>query len=126
MTQFEVVDLFASYLAITITFFMAFISTTSAILVASYFAKDSIPSRLATVMLVIYATSSIFLIGGFQRTSTVMVTIREKLEEIAPWHTAASEAEWVLPTITAIGTGTMLVISIVAIWYFQYSRSARI
>ena len=126
MTQFEVVDLFASYLAITITFFMAFISTTSAVLVASYFAKDLIPSKLATVMLIIYGTSSIFLIGGFQRTSSVMVTIRGELEEIAPWHTAASEAEWVLPTIAAIGTGTMLVISIVSIWYFQYSRSSRI
>ena len=126
MTQFEVVDLFASHLAITITFFMAFVSTTSAMLVASYFAKDSIPPRLARVILVIYTASSIFLIGGFQRTSKVMVTIRGKLEEIAPWHTAASEAEWVLPTVIAIGTGTMLVISIVAIWYFQYSRSARI
>jgi hypothetical protein len=125
MSQFEVADLFVSYLAITITIFVAFVSTTSAILVAAYFTKGSIPNKLAWVVIVIYSTSSIFLIGAFQRTSEVLVALRVQMQEIALWHTAVAEAAWVLPTLTTIATVTMLVIAIGAIWYFQYSRSSK-
>ncbi len=75
MSEFEVADLFASYLSITVTFFMAFVSVTSAMLVASYFASNVIPTRLATVVIFIYTISSIFLIGGFQRNSQVLETL---------------------------------------------------
>ena len=88
MSQFEVDKLFASYLAISITFFMGFVSTTSAMLVAVYFAKDSTPPKLAAVIISIYLISSIFLIGGYQRTCKVMIALRVPMKAIVPWHTA--------------------------------------
>jgi hypothetical protein len=98
---------------------MSFISATSALLVAAYFSGRVIPSRLAAVVIFVYVSTSIFLIGGFQRTSKVIEDVRAELPD---WHTASSEPLWVLPTITGIGTVTMIFIAIAACWYFQYAR----
>ena len=119
MTEFESSNLFAYYLSINITFFMSFISATSALLFAAYFSGRVIPSRLAAVVIFVYVSTSIFLIGGFQRTSKVIEDVRAELPD---WHTASSEPLWVLPTITGIGTVTMIFIAIAACWYFQYAR----
>ena len=123
MTAFESSNLFAYYLSINITFFMSFISATSALLVAAYFSGRVIPSRLAAVVIFVYVSTSIFLIGGFQRTSKVIEDVRAELPD---WHTASSEPLWVLPTITGIGTVTMIFIAIAACWYFQYARKVQI
>ncbi|MAJ11319.1 MAG: hypothetical protein CMO22_02895 [Thiotrichales bacterium] len=123
MTEFESSNLFAYYLSINITFFMSFISATSALLVAAYFSGRVIPSRLAAVVIFVYVSTSIFLIGGFQRTSKVIEDVRAELPD---WHTASSEPLWVLPTITGIGTVTMIFIAIAACWYFQYARKVQI
>lgn len=123
MTEFESSNLFAYYLSINITFFMSFISATSALLVAAYFSGSVIPSRLAAVVIFVYVSTSIFLIGGFQRTSKVIEDVRAELPD---WHTASSEPLWVLPTITGIGTVTMIFIAIAACWYFQYARKVQI
>ena len=119
MTDFESSNLFAYYLSINITFFMSFISATSGLLVAAYFSGPTIPSRLAAVVILVYVSTSIFLIGGFQRTSKVIEDVREELPD---WHTASSEPLWVLPTITSIGTVTMIFIAIAACWFFRYAR----
>lgn len=87
MTEFESSNLFAYYLSINITFFMSFISATSALLVAAYFSGRVIPSRLAAVVIFVYVSTSIFLIGGFQRTSKVIEDVRAELPD---WHTASS------------------------------------
>ena len=122
MTDFESSNLFAYYLSINITFFMSFISATSGLLVAAYFSGRTIPSQLAAVVIFVYVSTSIFLIGGFQRTSQVIEDVRAELPN---WHTASSEPSWVLPTITSIGTVTMIFISIAACWYFQYARKVQ-
>jgi hypothetical protein len=119
MTEFESSNLFAYYISINITFFMSFISATSALLVAAYFSGRVIPSRLAAVVIFVYVSTSFFLIGGFQRTAKVIEDIRAELPD---WHTAASEPLWILPTITGVGTVTMIFIAIAACWYFQYAR----
>ena len=123
MTDFESSNLFAYYLSLNITFFMSFISATSGLLVAAYFAGRTIPSQLAAVVIFVYVSTSIFLIGGFQRTSEVIEDVRA---ELPSWHTASSEPSWVLPTITSIGTVTMIFIAIAACWYFQYARKVQI
>ncbi len=79
MSEFESSNLFAYYLSINITFFMSFISATSALLVAAYFSGRVIPSRLAAVVVLVYVATSAFLIGGFQRTSKVIEGVRTKL-----------------------------------------------
>jgi len=119
VSEFESSNLFAYYLSINITFFMSFISATSALLVAAYFSGRVISSRLAGVVIFVYASTSTFLIGGFQRTSKVIEGVRAKLPD---WHTASSEPSWVLPTITGLGTFTMICIAVAACWYFQYAR----
>ena len=121
MTEFESSNLFAYYLSINITFFMSFISATSGLLVAAYFAGRIIPSRLSAVVIFVYVSTSIFLIGGFQRTSKVIEGVRDNLPG---WHTASTEPSWVLPNITSIRTVTMVCIATAACWYFQHARKS--
>lgn len=122
MSAFEITDLFATHVTITVTIFMAFVSITSALLVATYFAGHVISSTLARVIIIIYSTSSIFLITAFQRTSDVLIRIRAQFDENMSWHTAASEPIWILPTAVGIGTLTLIGISVGSIWYFFETR----
>ena len=97
MTQFEFADLFANHFALSLSIFTAFISATSALLVATYFASHSISSKLARVIIVIYVASAVFFITAFQRNADILVRIRNLFDESMSWHTAATEPVWILP-----------------------------
>lgn len=122
MSTFEITDLFATHISLTITIFMAFVSITSALLVATYFASNIICSTLARIVIIIYSTSSIFLISAFQRTSDVLIRLRGQFDESMIWHTASSEPTWVLPTLVSVGTLTLVGISVGTVWYFLQTR----
>ena len=122
MSTFEITDLFATHITLTITIFMAFVSITSALLVATYFASNIISSTLARIVIIIYSTSSIFLISAFQRTSDVLIRLRGQFDESMSWHTASSEPTWVLPTLVSVGTLTLVGISVGTVWYFLQTR----
>ena len=122
MSQFELANLFATHFALSLSIFAAFISATSALLVATYFASRSISSKLARVIIAIYVASSVFLITAFQRNSDIIVRVRSLFGHDMSWHTAASEPVWILPVATSIGTLTLVAIMIGTIWYFYNAR----
>ena len=118
MSVFEISSLFATHVTMVVNIFMAFVSITSALLVATYFAGHIITLTLTRVVITIYVTSSIFPITTFQRTADVLINIRAEFDKTMSWHTAASEPAWILPMAAGVGTFTLVAISAGSIWYF--------
>ena len=118
MTAFELTTLFASHLELLITILMAFISVTSAFLVALYFMDSKLGTILKILIAGLYILSSLFLIGVFQRTSDLLIQIRTNLTAKVIWHTASTESEWILPAFLGAGLILQLLLFLGAMGYF--------
>ena len=118
MTAFELTTLFASHLELLITILMAFISVTSAFLVALYFMDSKLGTILKILIAGLYILSSLFLIGVFQRTSDLLIQIRTNLTAKVIWHTAAIESEWILPAFLGAGLILQILLFLGAMGYF--------
>ena len=118
MTAFELTTLFASHLELLITILMAFISVTSAFLVALYFMDNKLGTILKILIAGLYILSSLFLIGVFQRTSDLLIQIRTNLTAKVIWHTASTESEWILPAFLGAGLILQILLFLGAMGYF--------
>ena len=118
MTAFELTTLFASHLELLITILMAFISVTSAFLVALYFMDSKLGTILKILIAGLYILSSLFLIGVFQRTSDLLIQIRTNLTAKVIWHTASTESEWILPAFLGAGLILQILLFLGAMGYF--------
>ena len=118
MTAFELTTLFASHLELLITILMAFISVTSAFLVALYFINSKLGAILKILIAGLYILSSLFLIGVFQRTSDLLIQIRTNLTAKVIWHTASTESEWILPAFLGAGLILQILLFLGAMGYF--------
>ena len=118
MTAFELTTLFASHLELLITILMAFISVTSAFLVALYFIDSKLGTILKILIAGLYILSSLFLIGVFQRTSDLLIQIRTNLTAKVIWHTASTESEWILPAFLGAGLILQILLFLGAMGYF--------
>ena len=118
MTAFELTTLFASHLELLITILMAFISVTSAFLVALYFMDSKLGAILKILIAGLYILSSLFLIGIFQRTSDLLIQIRTNLTAKVIWHTASTESEWILPAFLGAGLILQILLFLGAMGYF--------
>ena len=118
MTAFELTTLFASHLELLITILMAFISVTSAFLVALYFMDNKLGTILKILIAGLYILSSLFLIGVFQRTSDLLIQIRTNLTAKVIWHTASTESEWILPAFLGAGLILQTLLFLGAMGYF--------
>ena len=118
MTAFELTTLFASHLELLITILMAFISVTSAFLVALYFMDSKLGTILKILIAGLYILSSLFLIGVFQRTSDLLIQIRTNLTAKVIWHTASIESEWILPAFLGAGLILQILLFLGAMGYF--------
>ena len=118
MTAFELTTLFASHLELLITILMAFISVTSAFLVALYFMDSKLGTILKILIAGLYILSSLFLIGVFQRTSDLLIQIRTNLTAEVIWHTASTESEWILPAFLGAGLILQILLFLGAMGYF--------
>ena len=118
MTVFELTTLFASHLELLITILMAFISLTSAFLVALYFMDSKLGTILKILIAGLYILSSLFLIGVFQRTSDLLIQIRTNLTAKVIWHTASTESEWILPAFLGAGLILQILLFLGAMGYF--------
>ena len=87
MSVFEISNLFAIHVTMVVNLFMASVSITSALLVATYFACHLITLTLTRVVITVYVTISIFLITTFQRTADILIYIRTEFDKTMSWHT---------------------------------------
>ena len=120
MTEYELVDAFMNHVGLGMTFFMAFLSATSAFLVAAYLAGSELPVVLARIIVAIYSLASVFLIFSFQRIGNIMLDIREQMHGITEWHTAVYEQQWVIPSAVWLAVVVMSLVFVGSIWFFQH------
>ncbi|MGD9603449.1 MAG: hypothetical protein AB7O21_06110 [Gammaproteobacteria bacterium] len=123
MTEYELTNAFLSHAGLLLTYFMAFVSATSALLVVAYFAGTNLPVLLSRVVVGIYASTSLFLMTSFQRQSALFLAVREQMRPHVDWHTAVTEPAWILPTMLWLGLATMLAVFAGGIWYFYAARN---
>lgn len=123
MSEYELVDLFNSHLETLLAIFMAFVSTTSAFLVATYLAAREFSSGLGKVVVALYSITSIVLMGIAQRQSVVCVDIRGEMEQSVTWHTAVYEPSWIMPTGFFSVSVVMAALFLSALWYFFHTTT---
>ena len=122
MSEYELVDLFNSHVQGILAIFMAFISTTSAFLVATYLAGRKFSSFLARVTMSLYVMSSLVLIDISERQATTLIDLREEMRGAASWHPAVYEADWIAPTSAYSLIVLMVSLLISSLWFFAYTR----
>jgi hypothetical protein len=122
MSDFELLDAFMSHGAVSLTFFTAFISATSAFVVVAYLAGKNLPSSVANITVAIYSVASIYFVSSFQRLTTSLIAIRDQMSDTLAWHPAVSEAEWVLHGLAWSGFIATGILYFSAIWYFYHVR----
>ena len=88
MSDYELADLFLAQTSAVMTYFMNFISVTSALLAVGYFAGKSLPSGLARAVVWIYAISSVVIITGTNRNLANVAAIRDQMGSGLKWHKA--------------------------------------
>ena len=119
--------LFNEHVDSFVTILFGYFSITSAFLVASYLAARTIPKLLAYVLVVLYATTALSLIGFAQRHSEVCIGLQHELILAeANWHAVATEPVWLFSLMTNTMVFSMLAIFIASVWFFIYARTTEI
>ncbi|MDA0821185.1 MAG: hypothetical protein O3C28_02020 [Proteobacteria bacterium] len=122
MTDYELADIFVTHAQVLLTYFMGFISATSALLVVAHVTGSTLPAALVRVVIAIYTITSVFLIASFQRLSAVVLGIRGQMGESLNWHAVVHEDPRILELLTSIGVFAMVVIYVSGIWYLLRVR----
>ena len=123
MSDYELADLFLAQTSAVMTYFMNFISVTSALLAVGYFAGKSLPSGLARAVVWIYAISSVVIITGTNRNLANVAAIRDQMGSGLKWHKALADPAWFMPAMIWGTTLSMVAIFLAALWYFSYVRT---
>lgn len=94
MNEYQLLDLFDSYLNTTFTFFVSYISGTSAFLAVAYIAGKKLPSFAARLIIGLYSLASLFFLIAFQRNWTAVISIRGQMTDAnLAWSPAVSEPQ---------------------------------
>ena len=122
MSAYELTDAFMNHVQLGMTFFMAFLSATSAFLMVAYLAGCNLPSYLAKVVVSIYTLASIFLIFSFHRISSIFIAIRDEMHGIANWHPAVYEPQAIIQVVQWLVVVIMILLYLSSLWYFHHVR----
>ena len=122
MTEFELAEIFISYVEMALTYFMAFISATSAIVVVAHMVGGEMTRALANVVILIYTVASLYLGASFERVTNAVIVIRDQMDPTLTWHPAVTEPQWVLKILYWSGVGATIVLYTTAMWYFFHVR----
>ena len=123
MSGYELLDSFDSHLASVISFFLAYISATSAFLVVAYLTAPQLPRLVARLVVGLYSLTAVFFLMIFQRHWTSMLTIRDQMADTGlSWYPAVYEPRWILPITMWFGVIVMSVLYVGSVWYFVSVR----
>ena len=125
MSEYELTDSFLNHVELSMTYFMAYLSATSAFLAVAYLAGSAIPPILARVVLAVYSLASIYLIVAFQRITEIYIGVREEMRGLVEWHPAVYEQPWLIPTVAWGAVAVMAMLYISTVWYFMHVRAGR-
>jgi len=119
MNEYELLNTFAAHMDLVQTYFVSFISATSAFLVVAHLAAKELSSSIVTLAISLYAFTAIFFLASFQRTFTATIGLRDKMLAFdMTWYPAVTEPQWLLPTVMWIGVAVMAVLAAGSISYF--------
>ena len=118
MTIFELAELINTQVGLFLTFFMSFLSLTSAFLVAAYFGSEKLRGSIAVLVTGLYSMGSFFLITLSERMAATMIAIRDQMGVSMAWHPAYSEPEFLMPFILRFAIFLMICAYLGSIWYF--------
>lgn len=124
MSEYELADSFRAYVETVMTFMMAFISITSAFLLATYTSAKILSPYLARLIVGLYSVSSVYLLMGAQRTGVVISDIRNQMRGTLDWHAAAYEPQMILPIFNWLLVIFMSSLFFGSLWYFFKERKA--
>ena len=123
MNEYQLLDAFNSHLGITVSFFVANISATSAFLVVGYLAARDLPLIVARLAVGLYSLTALFFLLLFQRHWTSLMGIRDQMREVQlSWYAAVNESPWFMPITMWIGVIIMLTLYFGSVWYFISTR----
>ena len=118
MTDYELADLLVSQVDSFLGFFMAFVSLTSAFLIAAYFGSEKLRGSMKVLVTGLYSLGSIFLIMVSERMAATMIAIRGQMGDSLSWHPAHSEPEFFMPFILRFAIVLMVCAYLGSMWYF--------
>ncbi|MFT4562829.1 MAG: hypothetical protein ACI9BW_002576 [Gammaproteobacteria bacterium] len=122
MSEFELTETFLNHVELSMNYFMAYLSATSAFLVVAYMAGSEIPRFLARVAVMIYSLASIYLIIAFQRVAAIYVGVRDEMRGTVEWHPAIYEPSWLIPSVAWLAVVVMVLVYVCSIWFFYHVR----
>ncbi|MFT4562612.1 MAG: hypothetical protein ACI9BW_002358 [Gammaproteobacteria bacterium] len=123
MSEFELLNTFVLHMDLVQTYFVAFISATSAFLVVAHLAAKELSSTIVKLAIGLYTFTAIFFLASFQRTFAGTIGLRDKLLAAnMTWYPAVSEPQWLMPTVMWIGVVVMVVLTTGSISYFVASQ----
>lgn len=79
MSDYEIADLISSHVETILAFLMAFVSLTSAFLVAAYFGKERLDRFLLFLIAGLYSLGSIFLIFVSRQIGYIIEGLRSQM-----------------------------------------------
>jgi hypothetical protein len=123
MTEYQLLDVFNSYLNTTIAFFVSYISATSAFLAVAYVVGKKLPSFVARLVVTLYTLTAVLFVITFQRNWAALITIREQMSDIQmTWFPAVYEPHIFLSVPMWIGVVVMTLLYVGSVWYFLSVR----
>ena len=117
MTDYEIADLIISHVESILAFLMAFVSLTSAFLVAAYFGKGKLSGLLTRLIAGLYSLGSAFLIFVTFRLGDINEGLRSLMGESMQWHVAYTAHSWEMPLSKYFLMSAMCLAYASAMWY---------
>lgn len=123
MNEYQLLDLFNSFLDTTFTFLVSYISGTSAFLAVAYIVGKKLPLFVAGLIITLYSMASLFFLIAFQRNWTALISIREQMVDAnLAWMPAVYEPQIVMPLAMWLGVIVMIVLYAGSVWYLLSVR----
>ena len=123
MTEYEIADLLISHTETILAFFMAFVSLTSAALLAAYFGAGILPRILLRIVAGLYSLGAILLIGVVERIGAVSRGSQSQMDDSMSWHPAIAGPSWVMPFTTNFMVVAMFATYICTLWYLFRAKN---
>lgn len=123
MNEYQLLDLFNSFLDTTFTFLVSYISGTSAFLAVAYIVGKKLPLFVAGLIITLYSMASLFFLIAFQRNWAALISIREQMVDAnLAWMPAVSEPQILIPFVMWLGVIVMIVLYAGSVWYLLSVR----
>jgi len=124
MSQYELVDLWIAHLNFAMTVFVAFLSSTTAMLIVAHLKGSELQQSLYRIVTALYCVAVVFFLGLFAKTLEAALDIRGQMNVAdSDWYNIVYEPQMIAPTVFTIGFFVQVLLAVGTLWYFRSTRS---